>query len=418
MAGRATISGARLAVGALAVVAALVVLNIVWTPDDGTTDPPRDPDDAQEPDDAQDPDDAPEPDGTDPTTSLPPSPEPGTGPAPGASPFAAIEGFEDRWLVIADSGAGEILQAPLGGGIVSEVQVDLHQAQVRFPAVLVRGVLVSPMGGLSLHDGRWWSLSNLGDASSGRGRVIGSTSRGSALIAAGDRLVEWWTDDMRRQEGVRSPVVARGQGDVAGVAGRQVVHDGPSGIFRFDLDDRSVVGLGPGEVRAVGAGVALVHVCDEQLRCERRVIDLDDGATRSVVAPTIGGAEVVGPAEPLWGHRFSPDGQRLALVLRDGVAVIDVDTGKVLGVVETPSAERSVRGPATVLWAPDASAGLVMVPTAPSDADEPDRIVVAWFDRDAGEVRRLDDLSAALGAPGSGPHQFLLSDTGFGPEGR
>lgn len=408
MADRATIPGARLAAGALVVVAGLVVLNIVWTPDEGTTDQ------AEEPDETQDPDETREPD---PTTSLPPSSEPATEPAPGGSPFAAIEGFEDRWLVVTDRGAGEILHASLGGGVLSEVEVDVHPSQIGLPAVLVRGVLVSPMGGLSLHDGRWWSLSGAEDAGSGRGRVVGSTSGGGALIAAGDRVVEWWTDDMRRQEGVQSPVVAQGQGEVVGVSGRQVVHDGPSGIFRFDLDDRSVVGLGPGEVHAVGTGVALVNVCDETLRCELRIIDLADGATRSVVDPSARDAGVVGSAEPLWGHRFSPDGERLALVRRDGVAVVDVDTGEVLGVVPTPAPDRFRWGPASTLWAPDASAGLVMLPVAPLDADEPDRIVVAWFDRDAREVRRLDDLSAALGSPGSGPHQFLLSDTGFGPEG-
>ena len=383
MRGGDTPLGARLALGLLLVVGGVVVLDLVWSTEEHPEDIPERSDG-----------------GPLPTTADPSDPgeeeESRSGPSievvPGSPMVPPLDGFEGSWLVAGDPARGRFHLLPFDGGPVLELSTpaQLLHPNVGRGSVVTRGMLVTPAGGLSLHDGRWFP-SNQADGGSGS-ELIGVTSSGSSLAVDGDRLVEWWTDDVRRREGHDSPVISSGQGEAVGVAGRQVIHQGPNGVFRLDLDSGEVVGLGLGEVWAVGSGEVLVRRCDGQLRCEELLVAVSDGSVLAALDPSIESAWV--PVSTTEGHRFSPNGERLALVADGEVVIVDVASGRAIGRVDLPT-RPSIEQP-TIMWAPDSSAGLIVAPDYGEQTGVRDAPFVVWFDRSGSEMQPLDAWSASL----------------------
>ena len=381
---------------ALAVLVGLVVANVVL--DSGETEPEREPAPEPEPEVA---------DLVTTTTTVEPTDPAPSGPAGliVGGEIGPVEGFEDHWLVVIDPmdlDPPRVVQVPLGGGEVEQLVRPLPpDGVIRHDPVLVHGVVVTPFGGWSLHDGSWWPLA--GPTARRADRVLGTTTDGSAAIVTDDAVIEWWTDDIRRQSVTASPVVADGHGQFVGVAGRQIVHHGPSGIYRLDLDHGDVVGLGPGSVLALGTEVLLIEVCGDALICEHRIVEVDDGSTRSTVASPPGG-----PRFGIGSAVFSPDDDRLVLVLdQQRIAVIDTANGSVLG-VEALSGPGEITGQVEMVWAPDSSAVLVV-----AQAEAGRRVVL--LDASGGGARRLPDLEEALASPG-GRFHLLVSDQGFRAE--
>lgn len=378
---------------ALAVLVGLIVANVVL--DSGETEPEREPVPEAQPDVSG-------PLTT--TTTVPESTDPEPSDQAGlivGGDIGPVVGFEGHWLVVIDSvdiDPPRAIQVPLDGGEVEQlVRPPPPDGAIRHDPVLVHGVVVTPSGGWSLHDGSWWPLA--GPTARRADRVLGTTTEGSATIATDDAVIEWWTDDIRRQSVTASPVVGDGHGDFVGVAGRQIIHHGPSGIYRLDLDSGQVVGLGPGSVLAVGIELLLIEVCDDALICQHQIAEVAAGTIRSTVASTLDvGRFGIGSAV------FSPDDDRLAVVLeQQQIAVIDTATGSVLGVEALAGSGETTW--LDMVWAPDSSAVLVV-----AQVEDERRVVLV--DASGGGARRLFDLEAALGASG-GRFDLLVSDQGF-----
>lgn len=393
MSGTGRPAGGRLALALVLLVGGVVLVDLVWSPGESA----EHPDGGDGPSSTRPEAGSADEDARNPEFEL----------VPGA-PLPPVDGFDGHWLVAGDPSAGRFHLLPLDGGPIVELTTDAPlDGAGSGGSVVTRGVLVTARGGLSLHDGRWFSSSGRNEGGGSDRRVLGVTSTGSSLVVDGDRLVEWWNDDMRRRDEQRSPVIAEGQGEAVGVAGRHVVHQGPSGVFRLDLDSGEVVGLGPGEVRSVGADDVLVRRCDGELRCEHLVVASSDGAVRTAIEPrldTVLDAARV-PLAATGGHRFSPSGERIALVAEGEVAVVDAASGRSLCTVDVPT-RPSVERP-TVLWAPDSSAGLVVAPHygEPSGARRPPHVV--RFGDCPAEVEVLDAWSVALDATPRGSSWLL-----------
>ncbi|MDZ7678096.1 MAG: hypothetical protein U5K29_06060 [Acidimicrobiales bacterium] len=364
-----------------------------------------------------------EPEPSTPTTgSSVPSTPPGTGDG-----YEAVEGFEDQ-VLLQVAPDGTVVQFPLDGETGTQVirTGDPDDGWTEeLPRVLMEDVLISRFAGVSLSDGSVWG-SSLGPPHDGLpGPFETWTTTDDTVIMPSGRS---FTELDPRGEQIAAwgfPFDGVG-GSTVGVAGRRLIHESPHGIYSFDLDSRELTRIGHGRVMAVGSSRLAVETCGRSFDCRVEILAASDGA---VMATLPSGLELAGDDstyafEPV----FSPDGSRLALATRGGLAVFDTATGggRVVGdvgAVRSAGVARPTRrvGTLTVLWNPDSTHAMAVAHHHLGLVDELGVAAVLTFDRDLTSVHRRDDLRRALdgsAAPRGVRVAHVLGDRRYEPLSR
>lgn len=407
----------RATLGVVIVLAALVAASIAW---DALR---RDEDGGSEQAAERDP----EP-GT--TSTTRPASSPSTRPS-GSVPeadqdsipsFAAVAGFEDRWLVVVDSPRALVWQVPLGGGSPSTIggadadtgggYGDLRDGRLAGGGFVVDGYLVLHGGGIALDDGTRWD----GEAAGSVGHIIGITTDDTVVYRGHEQVIEVHADG--RQVGSVDLVhpAMGGRSWPAGVAGRTVLVQGSHGVIGLDLDTGAMTRVAVGEVLAVGSELAVVDSCDDLSECRVQVIEAATGAVRQVL--DVGDRPDAEPSETGYSMRtvLSPDGAYVAVLADDRLVVIDITTGARPIEVEVPAGPDWRPHELTVQWSPTASTALVLVTAIDGPTDHRGTVEVLHLDLDTGEAQALDDLRdslQAITATSGGRVDIFLSDRGY-----